>query len=140
MRAMEPVIEITKTEPCDIPISQHMNEIDDDQLADNNGESMEQMDTNEDSTVEIELNTFAKRILFDKYFRIILKHANTTRVDAVCNLCKNNVIVKGDLEVIARFTKHLKVCIWRKIALKCVKNWIFDFKFMLNVVFNRIVI
>lgn len=118
MRAMEPVIEITKTEPCDISISQHMNEIDADQSADNNSESLEQMDTNEDSTVEIELNTFAKRILFDKYFRIKLKHGNTTRVDAVCNLCKNNVIVKGDLEVITRFTKHLKVCIWGKNCIK----------------------
>lgn len=116
-RTMEPTVVITKTEPCDISISQHMIVSDADQSAENNGESMEQMDINEDNTVEIELNTFSKRVLFEKYFRIILKHENSSRVDAVCKLCKSNTIVKGDLEVRSRFTKHLRVCIFGKICI-----------------------
>lgn len=110
---MEPVIEIPKIEPHTVLHANYINTSDGagGLLVENDVEIIDQMDVPDDDTVEIELNTVSKRVLFEKYFRIISKDEATTILNTECLLCKNRTIVKGDLENRSRFRKHLKVCI-----------------------------
>lgn len=104
---MEPAIEITKSEPCDNSNVEYMNSNVVHPMATHNHQQIEQIDAMQQNTVHVELKTLSKRLLFEKYFRIIAKDGN--KLTTVCRLCKNNFILMGDFEIRSKFTLHLRV-------------------------------